>query len=204
MKEILLFASTLLLLGLHNAFALSCGNKLVDMGDRKVEVLMKCGNPNFVEKWQERIIAYRDFQGKIIKGSAAHRYVEEWTYNFGSNRFLYFLRFVNDRLSNIEEGSRGYDGPLPRTVRSNCGQRVEVGDRKIDVLMKCGPPTLKDERSEERFHSLLADRDKIYEERQSYVTLEEWTYNFGPNYFIYFIKFENGRVHKVESGDYGY
>jgi hypothetical protein len=188
----------------QNSFALTCGNKWVETGDRKVEVLMKCGEPLLVEKYHERDIIYRDFLGRVIKGRDAHTYVEEWTYNFGSNRFLSFLKFVNDRLFNIEEGKRGFDGPLPSRPKAACGQTVEQGDRKIDVLMKCGPPTLKDEKVEEQYHSIFSEQDRLFEEQNSYRYIEEWTYNFGPNYFLYFIKLENGRVRRIESGGYGY
>ena len=205
MRTSFFFLFLFLFFNLPQAFALSCGNRLVNLGDKKVEVLLKCGEPALVERWEDTIIAYRDFQGAVIKGSAIHRYVEEWTYNFGPNRFLYFLRFTDDKLSNIEQGSRGFNGPLPSKGRkTSCGKMVEVGDRKIDVLMKCGPPDLREERYEERLHSILGDRDRIFEEHQYRVGIEEWTYNFGPNYFLYFIRFENGRVRRVEPGDYGY
>lgn len=205
MKKTLSFFFIFLLLNIQHAFALNCGKKLVELGDKKVEVLIKCGEPVLEEKWQEKVIVYHDFQRQIIKGKALHYDVEEWTYNFGSNRFLYFLRFVNGKLSNIEEGFRGYDGPLPlRTTKSDCGRRVEVGDRKIDVLLKCGRPTFTEKKKEDQFHSIFSERDKIFEERQYDVTFEEWTYNLGPNNFIYFIEFENGKVRKIESGDYGY
>ncbi len=202
MRWTLFFLGILLLASIPDAHALSCGNKIVELGDRKVEVLLKCGNPDFIEKWEERTLAYRDFEGRVVQGSAGKYYTEEWTYNFGSNRFLYFLKFVNEKLSNIEEGNRG--GSLPQTVNPDCGRRVEMGDRRINVLMKCGPPTLTEERYEERLHSILADQDRIFEERQSYTHIEDWTYNLGPNYFLVFIKLENGRVRKIETGGYGY
>jgi len=204
MKSILFLMVFFLAISPKDALALRCGNKLVEVGDKKAEVILKCGNPAFVEKYREKVIVYREFGGKVIKGTAVYRYVEEWTYNFGSNRFLYFLKFVNDKLSHIEEGRLGYDGPLPKTGKATCGQRVEVGDRKIEVLMKCGQPTLVDKRSEEQLHSRWTEEGRIFEERETYTTIEEWTYNFGPNNFMYSIKFENGRVRKVESGDYGF
>ncbi|HEY5974410.1 MAG TPA: DUF2845 domain-containing protein [Geobacteraceae bacterium] len=35
-------------------------------------------------------------------------------------------------------------------------------------------------------------------------TVEEWTYNFGPNEFMYLVRFVNGRVTKIQSRDRGY
>ena len=34
--------------------------------------------------------------------------IEEWTYNFGSTRFIRFLRFENGLLRNISRGGYGY------------------------------------------------------------------------------------------------
>ena len=207
MKRYIFFLVFLFLspvLGMQDSFALTCSNKWVEPGDRKVEVLLKCGEPVLMEKYQERTVAYRDFLGQAIKGREGYRYVEEWTYNFGSTRFLYFLKFVNERLFSIEEGVRGFDGPLASKPKPSCGQMVEPGDRKIDVLMKCGRPTLKDEKVEEQYDSIFREQDRFFEEQISYRVIEEWTYNFGPNYFLYFIKLENGRVRRIESGGYGY
>ncbi len=204
MKTTLVLLFLFLLPSQQDSFALTCRNKWVETGDRKVEVLMKCGEPLLVEKYQERAITYRDFLGRVIKGRETYTYVEEWTYNFGSNRFLYFLKFVNDRLFNMEEGTRGFDGPLPSKPKSTCGQTLEAGDRKVDVLLKCGPPTFKDEKVEEQYHSIFSGQDRLFEEEKSYRVIEEWTYNFGPNHFLYFIKLENGRVRSIESGGYGY
>jgi hypothetical protein len=36
------------------------------------------------------------------------------------------------------------------------------------------------------------------------VPVEEWTYDFGPQRFIQFLTFEDGRLVRVQSGDYGH
>jgi len=36
------------------------------------------------------------------------------------------------------------------------------------------------------------------------VTVEEWEYNLGPGSFIRYLTFENGRLIKITTGDYGY
>jgi len=36
------------------------------------------------------------------------------------------------------------------------------------------------------------------------VTVEEWEYNLGPGRFIRYLTFENGRLIKITTGDYGY
>ena len=81
------------------------------------------------------------------------------------------------------------------TCRCNNGI-ASLGDAMVDVIMKCGEPTLKNQREEKR---VGADkRSSII------VTIEEWSYNFGPNAFMYSMRFENGRVERIDSLDYGY
>lgn len=55
--------------------------------------------------------------------------------------------------------------------------------------MKCGEPILIETFGKEHITSPIS---------------EEWTYNFGPGKFLYFVKFRHGRVIDTEYGDYGY
>ena len=95
-----------------------CGNKLVSLGDRKYEVLVKCGQPSYRDSHYERRIK-RDFYRDLNPPRESERYreplfaeetveVEEWVYNFGSNRLLRFLTFENGILVSIETGDYGY------------------------------------------------------------------------------------------------
>jgi hypothetical protein len=101
------------------ASALRCGGDLVSEGDRKTEVIKKCGEPDDIETWQvERSISvpyyYRDKRDRLDKTyHRRHRAkelitVEEWTYNFGPYRFIRYLTFEKGRLEEIEIGRRGY------------------------------------------------------------------------------------------------
>lgn len=195
MKKNVIFLSAYLLFIVNDAFALRCGSKLVNEGDRKAEVLTKCGEPALVERWEEEIVIYGDDVGKHVK-KVVSLHIEEWTYNFGSNKFLYFLEFRDGKLFQIEAGSRGYDGDIPLYVysgKTGCSRIPSIGDRKIEVIMKCGKPTLKEEHI-----NYVFGKEEIHKKRSLQVNTEEWTYNFGPNEFINFIKFENGRVIDVE------
>jgi len=40
--------------------------------------------------------------------------------------------------------------------------------------------------------------------RKVYVTIEEWTYNFGPSRFVRIFTFRNGSVTDIRTGGYGY
>lgn len=78
---------------------------------------------------------------------------------------------------------------------------VSRGDTIPEVVKKCGPPTFAFQREQtevdlKRRHSGVRTIRKIL--------IDDWTYNFGPNEFMYQLIFENGRVARIESLDWGY
>ena len=87
--------------------------------------------------------------------------------------------------------------PLPAGETETCLCRngiVSRGDIIAEVLKKCGPPAQRNQREETRVETRAIN----------IVAVDEWIYNFGPNEFMYSIRFENGRVARIESHDYGY
>jgi hypothetical protein len=142
MKRFLLCFFILLILENLDAYVLSCSNKLVELGERKAELRMKCGAPTLVEEWQERILAYRDFAGEVMKGKQAEYDTEEWTYNFGLNRFLFFGIYQRQVVEYRSRVLRIHRSAL-RGDETHLWKNDRRGERKINVLMKCGPPTFK-------------------------------------------------------------
>jgi hypothetical protein len=91
-QKILLYIVCLTISGVLtavDAYGLRCGNDLVDVGDSKIDVLAKCGEPVVRDEWYEE---------ESFRRSSVSIRVEEWTYNFGPTRFIYFLKFKNGRL----------------------------------------------------------------------------------------------------------
>jgi len=93
-----------------------CGPAIISPGDRKYDVLRKCGNPDHVEVWEE-VRARRELGSHLfLPGEEPPGFpfvsvlvtVEEWEYNFGPGRFLRYLRFENGRLIKITTGDYGY------------------------------------------------------------------------------------------------
>ena len=95
-----------------------------------------------------------------------------------------------------------------------CGNEIiSVGDRKFDVLRKCGEPSNVEVRQEIRTRNLGSvvlgpeKRIQIYPAPflvDELVTIEEWEYNSGPTKFIRYLTFENSFLVSIALGDYGY
>jgi hypothetical protein len=96
---------------------------------------------------------------------------------------------------------------VERVYGLRCGNNIiDVGDRKIDVLKKCGEPAIADEWYEEDIFRSSPEIDRFGEgsRRKVVVHVEEWTYNFGPTRFTYILTFKNGKLVEVRTGDYGF
>ncbi len=65
-----------------------------------------------------------------------------------------------------------------------CGtQTVAVGDTAFEVRAACGPPDFTDTTDGRG--------------------LQIWVYNFGPTQFVHYLIMQDGRLQRIELGDYG-
>jgi hypothetical protein len=182
--------------GAPEALALRCGHDVVTSGDSKLEVLKKCGEPMLEERHFEEFRKGVDTHVEKRVGSV----VDEWTYNFGPHDFLYFLKFANGILVDIETGDYGFDSDMDSGLdRCRHGQLLAEGDTTAEVLKKCGEPDLV-----ERWYDETILREDRTLERRTTVPIEQWTYNFGPRHFIHILKFRKGRLADIEIGGYGF
>lgn len=100
----------------------------------------------------------------------------------------------------------------PAESALRCGARlVTEGDRKLDVLARCGEPALIEERLAYRTLRRPAltplpgkHGSVVHDSVVIPIDLEEWTYNFGPRRLMRLVRFANGRVVEIVSLDYGY
>jgi len=75
---------------------------------------------------------------------------------------------------------------------------VSLDDTMPEVIKKCGPAAFQDRREQTR--SFGQRHNRSYDT----VTVDAWTYNFGPQEFMYEITFHNGRVARIDSLEHGY
>ena len=99
---------------------LRCGSRLITPGDTIERVLNECGEPSFVESWEEERIHHHPYQYPYndtdhyrygpVHRIIVHVIVEEWTYNHGPSRFVERVRFENGRVRKIFNEGYGWIG----------------------------------------------------------------------------------------------
>ncbi len=76
---------------------MQCGTRLVELGETKASVLVKCGEPAIKDSRIEE---------RRARGGAGFVSIDEWTYNLGSGTFLRILTFENGRLTKVIAGPK--------------------------------------------------------------------------------------------------
>lgn len=170
-----------------------CTDKIISTGDAGSVLAMKCGEPDWKESHTEEILD-TDEKGNKHKTIIA---VEEWTYNLGPDRLQRIFKLRDGKV--VEIRSSGYGFAKDERIPSECGGRViSTGDSAAEVAAKCGEPAWKD-----RHDEIIRERVDENTVRKVVVTVEDWTYNFGPNRLLRIFTMRNGRVTAVRTGDYG-
>jgi hypothetical protein len=182
--------------------SLRCLGGIVGVGDHKIDLLGKCGEPALQEarledRWQA--LPTKHGHTRLVRGGAVT--VERWTYNFGERQFLQFVTIEMGKVTAVERGGYGYDlprgpaepAPIPRAVCEPSA--IRAGDSTFDLLARCGEPALRD--SPETSNAAGGGG-------AAQSSLEVWTYDFGPSSFVRFVHIDAGKVVRVETGSYGY
>ena len=103
-----------------SGFLCPSSRRLVSIGQSTSEVRSRCRVADDVRSSvevrtiRETIRQWNPRLGRIAEVSVERSVpiaIEEWTYDFGRNRFTKRLRFENDRLVTVEEGAKGTADP---------------------------------------------------------------------------------------------
>jgi hypothetical protein len=78
-------------------------------------------------------------------------------------------------------------------------ENISVSASSAELLAKCGEPDWKQTRTEEILVTVGKDT-----QRKSITTLEEWTYNIGPDRFMRIFRLRDGKVASMQIGGYGF
>lgn len=165
-----------------------CRDRLVSVGDLKLQVLRACGQPDYRE---DRFVGLRGPFSQI----------EAWTYDLGPNQFIRVFEFSAGRLQSISFDGYGFaTGAQPQCQPS----ALTTGMSAYRLQRSCGPPD-----SIDVLEVLAPPRPLLRPPAaQTYSVIathrERWVYNFGPRHLLRIITLENGRVTDIELGDRGF
>jgi hypothetical protein len=99
-----------------------CGSRLISAGDTLYQVRSVCGEPDDAQRRIEtrtvrhrvRVPCNRNESGSNEAGKCERTVerssdvvVDDWTYDFGRQRFIRFLTFLDGRLASVQTGSYG-------------------------------------------------------------------------------------------------
>ena len=175
------------------AGTMRCNGTVVSPGETKAEVAMKCGEPASQDSRQEELMERTEGAGTRIMTVT----IDDWTYDFGPDTLIRYLTFRNNRLVDVREG--GYGSPAPGRGAVACEEPFpDRGASRSEVFGKCGEPSWKDVRQEETTEAQDSGAARKVTE-----TVEEWTYNLGPDRLIRIFEFRNGKLVHVRTGGYG-
>jgi hypothetical protein len=102
-----------------HADSLSCNSRIVSTGDSRYQVRSVCGEPDDATQRVE----YRTLRGRVAgpctrdgkklrcsrtEETVVEVVIDEWTYDFGRNRFIQYLTFEQGQLATVKSGSYGH------------------------------------------------------------------------------------------------
>lgn len=111
------------LAGVSTALAddsLRCKNKLVSLGNSPYDVQALCGPPDFARQRVERRAVRNqvrancgpnDLRCSSTVIDSIEVPIDEWTYDFGSNRLVQYLTFEAGKLIAVRTGNYGHKPP---------------------------------------------------------------------------------------------
>ena len=91
------------------------------------------------------------------------------------------------------------------SMRCETGRVVASGDTTAGVLTRCGEPTQRESRRDcpkPRTSKSRADRQRSFHETDC-VTVDTWTYDFGPRRLVQQLIFKNNRLETIQTQGYG-
>lgn len=97
------------LFAMSDAYAFRCGTSLALKGDHLIEILKKCGEPDYKEKYSKQGFGFHQIHPVLsLQRTYGTIVVEVWTYNRGPHRFIQQLKFENGFLKEIKSLGYGF------------------------------------------------------------------------------------------------
>ncbi len=92
----------------NDVLAFRCGRQLVQVGDHKLDVLDRCGEPQWTDqRMGVRGSRLRHPYAALELEQFEQILIDEWIYNFGPRKFKQYLHFENGILKTIDNMEYG-------------------------------------------------------------------------------------------------
>jgi hypothetical protein len=174
-----------LMLASSNAFALRCGTRLVDNGDRDFQVRDRCGEPFWTDRYVnvEIVGAY----GPLEHQSSVQ--FDVWYYNFGPRQLMHKMVFRDGVL--FRDDTLGYG---VNEIGDDCNENgLFDGFSAGELFARCGEPASRRSQTDTIVRRPVRGIEQWRDHRR-----EEWIYDFGDNRFVSSVRLVDGRVDGVE------
>jgi hypothetical protein len=180
------FLILVLLLASPSAFAMRCGNRIVDVGAQDFQVRERCGEPFWTDHYSsiEILGAY----GPLEQQQSVQ--FDVWYYNFGPSQLMRRIVFRNGIA--LRESTLGYG---VSEIGANCDPKnaTYAGLSVGELVARCGEPTSRRDRS-----GTIASRPAPGFEQWRDQRREEWVYDTGDSGFVNVVRIVDGRVTGVD------
>jgi len=193
-----------------NDVSMPCEGGRVELGSNTIDVLGRCGRPAMATTEREEHGSKSTSPDHWEKTERRVSVViDHWTYDFGSNRFLYLVTLEGGHVIRLEQGPYGTGSvpegaQVPMIPRATCSPNsFRGGESAYELAARCGDPAVRDVREETRTEA-VHPRPGVEDFVSRTFTTELWTYDLGPSQFVRFVLLEEGRVVKISTGGYGY
>jgi hypothetical protein len=186
MTLIRLLALLGLLLSASGAQALRCGDRVTQLGDHLLQVREICGEPFWVDRHVQLQVRG---EGSVLEQSA-ERLVEVWYFNFGSNRLMQQVVFLDSRLQREATLEYGFDRPS----RGCNPDRLPIGLTNGEIVARCGAPLFQRD-----YYAETIQRDGYGNATVRPQRREEWTYRAGSSRRQRLLQIVDGHLVQVET-----
>lgn len=175
-----------LLMAAPSAFAMRCGNRVVNEGLQDFQVRERCGEPFWADRYTnvDVIGAYGPLeQQRTVQ-------YDVWYYNFGPRQFMRKFLFRDGEL--LREETLGYG---VEEIGTDCNpMRDYSGFSAGELYARCGDPS-----SRRIENDTIVRRPAPGVERWRDLRREKWIYDFGDTHFLRVVNLINGRVDGIDT-----
>ncbi len=181
----ILLLALLLLTASASAHALRCGDRIINEGDRDLQVRDRCGEPFWADTWYAVDV--------INRGGPIERQREvqwsAWYFNFGPRQLMQRMLFVDGVLHRAETLGYGV-----REIGLDCTANLPfAGLSTGELVARCGEPA-----SRRRSNDAVVFRPGPRIESWRDTRREEWVYDLGDDRLLRVLQLAEGRVTSVE------